>query len=56
MTTIRSRAGDSMGSLRKAKELQQEAVDLGLIHQWKAGANQPVRLATVVQPSDEDDF
>lgn len=55
MTTIRSRAGDAMGSQRKAKELQQEAVDLGLIHLWKAGANQPVRLATIEQP-DPDDF
>ena len=55
MTTIRSRAGDAMGSQRKAQELQQEAVDLGLIHLWKAGANQPVRLATIEQP-DPDDF
>lgn len=56
MTTIRSRAGEAMGSMRKAKEFQEEAVDLGLVHKWKAGANQPVRLATVAQPSDEDDF
>ena len=58
MTTIRSRAGDAMGSQRKAKELQEEAVDLGLIHLWKSGANQPVQLATIEQPatSDSDHF
>ena len=58
MTTIRSRAGDIIGSLRKAKELQQEAEDLGLIHQWKDGANRPVKLASIKQPatSDSDHF
>lgn len=58
MTTIRSRAGEAMGSMRKAKYLQQEAVDLNLIHVWKAGANQPLRLATIEQPksSELDDF
>lgn len=54
MTTIRRRAGEAMSSQRKAKELQQEAEDLGLIHQWKEGANRPVRLATIKQPSEID--